>query len=437
VVEAERILDMENILGFFDDPQKGVESRPARTAMPIAGQLKLASDLPEVITGTNPLTAAANSLLNLIPQLRTSLQQPDPGTLHNQLVKQVQLFEQRARQAGIPNETVIGARYCLCTALDEMAGQTPWGGAGIWTKYSLLVVFHKETWGGEKFFQLLAKLAQNPQQHRDLLELMYYCIALGFEGRFHVVENGHSQLETLKQRLVKILRTANGDVEKGLSPHWRGLQGNQEKVWSLLPVWVAAALAGLIALPVYLWFAFDLARLSDDVFASINNIRLPRIMLSQPAAPRLAKFLEPEIREGLVTVHDETDRSVVILRGDGLFDSGSDRIRSRYEHVIARVAAALNEVQGAVLVAGYTDNVPIRTLRYPSNWQLSQARADSVKAMLGKKLTAPNRVRAEGRADADPIAPNDSPVNRALNRRVEIVLLLPPKERDNQLRKQS
>ncbi len=427
---------MENILGSFDDSQKGAKGNSVQNVMPVAGQLGLASDLPEVITGTNPLTAAANPLLNLIPQLRTSLQQPDPGTLHNQLVQQIQLFEQRARQAGISNETVIGARYCLCTVLDEMAGQTPWGGAGIWTKYSLLVVFHKETWGGEKFFQLLAKLAQNPQQHRDLLELMYYCIALGFEGRFHVVENGRAQLETLKQRLVKILRTAKGDVEKGLSPHWQGEQGNQQKIWSLLPVWVVAAMAGLIALLVYLWFVFGLARLSDDVFASINSIRLPRIMLSQPAAPRLAKFLEPEIREGLVTVHDEADRSTVILRGDGLFDSGSDRIRPRYEHVIARVAAALNDVQGAVLVAGYTDNVPIRTLRYPSNWQLSQARADSVKTMLEKKLTVPSRVRAEGRADADPVAPNDSSANRALNRRVEIVLLLSPTERDNQLRKQ-
>jgi type VI secretion system protein ImpK len=52
----------------------------------------------------------------------------------------------------------------------------------VWSRHSLLVTFHNETWGGEKFFQLLAKLAQNPQQHAHLLELMYYCLALGFEG---------------------------------------------------------------------------------------------------------------------------------------------------------------------------------------------------------------------------------------------------------------
>jgi type VI secretion system protein ImpK len=66
--------------------------------------------------------------------------------------------------------------------------------------------------GGEKFFQLLAKLAQNPQQHGWLLELMYYCLALGFEGRFRIVDNGRTQLETLKQRLVQIIRRATAST---------------------------------------------------------------------------------------------------------------------------------------------------------------------------------------------------------------------------------
>jgi type VI secretion system protein ImpK len=70
--------------------------------------------------------------------------------------------------------------------------------------------------------------------------------------------------------------------------------------------------------------------------------------------------------------------------------------------VLKRIAAALNEVTGAVVVTGYTDNVPIRTLRFPSNFQLSQARADVVKGMLDGDLKVANRVRAEGQADANP-----------------------------------
>ena len=136
-------------------------------------------------------------------------------------MREVQAFETRARALGVSNETILGARYCVCTALDETAAQTPWGGSGVWSRHSLLVTFHNETWGGEKFFQLLAKLAQNPQQHAHLLELMYYCLALGFEGRFRIVDNGRTQLETLKQRLLTILHQVRGEYERPLALHWQ------------------------------------------------------------------------------------------------------------------------------------------------------------------------------------------------------------------------
>ncbi|MEP6823699.1 MAG: DotU family type IV/VI secretion system protein, partial [Ramlibacter sp.] len=79
----------------------------------------LAADLPEIQSGSNPLAVAANPLLNLIPQIRVMAHHPDPGQLRNYLVEQVQLFERRAREAQVSPETVIGARYALCTALDE------------------------------------------------------------------------------------------------------------------------------------------------------------------------------------------------------------------------------------------------------------------------------------------------------------------------------
>ncbi|MCY1366862.1 type VI secretion system peptidoglycan-associated domain protein [compost metagenome] len=125
-------------------------------------------------------------------------------------------------------------------------------------------------------------------------------------------------------------------------------------------------------------------------------------------------------------MRDEADRSVVVLRGDGLFASGSDRVLDRYAPVLARVADALNAVEGNVLVSGFSDDQPIRSVRFPSNWQLSQARADAVKAMIGRRLARPERLRAEGRGDADPLVPNDSAANRARNRRVEVTLLVAP-----------
>ena len=79
-----------------------------------------------------------------------------------------------------------------------------------------------------------------------------------------------------------------------------------------------------------------------------------------------------------------------------------------------------------MLVTGFTDSTPIQTARFPSNWHLSQARAEAVRNMIDPRLTTRNRIRAEGRAEADPVAPNDTPANRAQNRRVVVTLLLPP-----------
>lgn len=389
----------------------------------------VASDLPEIISGTNPLVTAANPILNLIPQLRATSHHPDPAGLRDFLVEQIKAFELRARQAGVSNETVIGARYCLCTALDETAAQTPWGGSGSWSRHSLLVTFHNETSGGEKFFQLLSKLAQNPQQHADLLELMYFCLAMGFEGRFRISDNGRSQLETLKQRLIGILATTRGETPRPLSQHWKGEAPKKQRAWLYLPVWVLACLVGVIAAGIYLWATFGLADLSDDLFASINTLRMPHVVVEtiappKPTPPRLAKFLEQEIREGLVQVRDLPDRSVVTLLGDGLFGSASSVVLDRYIPVIARIGDAMNSVPGNIVITGYTDNTSIRSLQFPSNWELSQARADSVKQLLDNKLGTSGRTKAMGRGAEDPIAPNDTPANRSKNRRVEITLML-------------
>ncbi len=383
-------------------------------------------------SAANPLVAAANPLLNLIPQIRETPTHPDPASLRVHLIDEIRRFELRAQRAGIPSETIIGARYCLCTALDEAAALAPWGG-GAWASHSLLVTFHNETWGGEKFFQLLARLSQNPAAHLDLLELLYYCLALGFEGRYRVLDNGRGQLETLRQRLLLILRNARPPYAQPLAQHWQDRPAQVATRKLPLPLWACAALVAALGLLLFLLLGWKLANRSDAVFASIHGLLPERAIAAPVPAPpastpqrpqRLAGFLEPEIREGLVAVRDEADRSVVILRGDQMFDSGADAVRDRYLPVISRVADALNATSGNILVTGHTDDVPIRSARFPSNWHLSQARADSVKDVLERRLATPNRVRAEGRGSAEPVAPNDSAQNRARNRRVEITLLL-------------
>ena len=165
------------------------------------------ADAPRFIAqGANPLLEAANPLLVMVSDIRRSTHHADPAGLRAKLVAEIRQFELRAQAVPVANETILAARYCLCTTLDEAAALTPWGQAGVWSSHTLLVTFHNESWGGEKFFQLLDKLMQSPAAHLHLLELMYFCLALGFQGRYRVHEQGASQLETVLQRLYLSLR---------------------------------------------------------------------------------------------------------------------------------------------------------------------------------------------------------------------------------------
>ncbi|MFG6847187.1 DotU family type VI secretion system protein [Burkholderia pseudomallei] len=381
-------------------------------------------------SGTNPLVAAANPLLNLVPQIRSTVHHPNPAWLREHLVVEIRQFEERAQQAGVASEAIIGARYCLCTALDEAAALTPWGGS-VWSSHSLLVSFHNETWGGEKFFHLLERLSQQPRQHLDLLELLYFCLALGFEGRYRVLDNGRAQLDAVRRQLAQTIRSVRGEFDPALSPHWRDVVTRDVTRRFTVPLWVCVALALLVGFGVFAGLRIALAGHSDRLFASIDALHVPKLQPAPPAphpapAPRVGKFLEPEIAAGLVSVRDEADRSVIVLRGDGLFGSGSTSVIDRYMPVLTRVADALNRVQGNVRVSGYTDDTPVHTARFASNWDLSRERAQAVRSLIAARLDRPERITAEGRGTLDPVAPNDSPANRARNRRVEITLMLAP-----------
>ena len=156
-----------------------------------------AAPLPEVpgSAGLNPLLQVASSLLIAGSRIRVMAQHPNPGALRAALVEAVRKFENDARAHSLPNEQVVAGRYLLCTFVDECASSTPWGGSGAWSAQSLLVAFHNESWGGEKLFQLLGKLAENVGGNRGLLELIYSILALGFEGRYRVLQNGRAQLD--------------------------------------------------------------------------------------------------------------------------------------------------------------------------------------------------------------------------------------------------
>jgi len=150
--------------------------------------------------------------------------------------------------------------------------------------------------------------------------------------------------------------------------------------------------------------------------AMTNEVPEPTVL------DRLRKFLQPEIEQGLVEVTGTVGQPLVRITGRGMFPSGSASVNASFKPLLDRIGLALKEEPGTVRVIGYTDDQPIRTIAFPSNFQLSTARAKEASALIGASVGDASRLTAEGRADADPIATNATPEGRERNRRIEVVL---------------
>ena len=392
--------------------------------------------------GVNPLESAAAPLLALMAGLRKTIAHPNPAALRNQVIEEVRVFDGEARSLGVDPQSIQIARYVLCTALDEIVLNTPWGSTSEWSQQSLLAYFHNEVEGGERFFALLKKLSQDPAHNLHVLELMYVCMALGFEGRYRVRGGGRGQLEDERERLYRIIRSQRGDAERQLSGHWQGIVDSRNPLIRYVPIWVVAATGGIVLLLTYVAMSFNLSSVSDPVMQNLSAIggtitidagkrdRQPiaPVVDVQPApapiGPSVRQLLAQEIKQGLLDVREDANSATILIRGHakGLFRSGSATLRGSSVSLLERVADVLGKFSGKVLVTGHTDSVPIRTPRFPSNWHLSQARAEAVTKLLSERLATPGRLSAEGRADTEPVAPNDSPAGRARNRRVEILV---------------
>lgn len=387
------------------------------------GQAASAAELG-ALGGLNPLVGAANPLLAVVPQIRQALKHPDPQALRASLEAGLDAFTRDAQAAGIVDETIEAASFALCALLDESAASTPWGAR--WADEGLLKERHGESDGGIKFFAMLEAHVENPGPHLEMIEFLFICLALGYEGKYRGMDDARQRLAEWRARLREVLRSQRPPTDGMLSEHWRGEVVPARRPPGLLGLALAASVAALILAGIYLTYSVLLGSSSDPVARELARLKLPapaeRASAPAAATPDLSKQLAGEIGRGQVAVSDAAGRSTIVIRSDHLFASGNARIEPALEPIMLRIAEALETVPGAVVVTGHTDDVPIRTARFPSNWELSTERAQSVVALMARKLSRPARLKAEGLADSEPIAPNDSAINRARNRRVVIIL---------------
>jgi chemotaxis protein MotB len=158
-----------------------------------------------------------------------------------------------------------------------------------------------------------------------------------------------------------------------------------------------------------------------------------RVRRQQETMQRIAKNLNqvmaPLVTSGQVSV-SETSRGVVLeINASALFNQGDADLQSNSVKTLSEVANILGQGDQAIEIEGHTDDAPIKTQRFPSNWELSSARASSVARLFIEHGIASGRLTVVGSAANHPVAPNDTPEGRARNRRMTVTLMAPAIER--------
>ncbi|MBT0571844.1 type VI secretion system protein TssL, long form [Curvibacter sp. CHRR-16] len=378
--------------------------------------------------GGNPFLEASTVLLRTLAELPDELEDVGVPGLHTLLVQELQTFTRLCEQTNLRREHMLAVRYVLCTALDEAINLKSWGGGdgnstGMWSTRALLNHFHGESEGGRTVFLLIGRLANAPQEHMPVLEVLHHVLSLGFMGSYRMQADGHRVLETVRHRLYAMVAATHEPVPRELAMRWQGVGQGRFKLLRSVPVWVSASVLGLALFTQFGWYKYGLLVKTGAVQKSIEAL----VTLQPPLQPRdklnLTQLLKTEIAQGRVRVDETAQRSRIVFKGDGMFSGGLDQLSPATLKVLNKVADALSQVDGRVRVQGHTDNQPISSSKFASNQELSQKRAQAVVAVLQAQGVDAARMEAIGLGDTQPLADNASPAGRAQNRRVEIELI--------------
>ncbi|WP_211443029.1 type VI secretion system protein TssL, long form [Collimonas humicola] len=406
-------LDIDNIVSSAMEPTEEIHHR-----------------FVKIQAARNPLLEAAKPLLLALAQLpRQVFPHPNQVTVFRKLLEhEVITFTNLCNRANIKREHTIAASYALCSALDEFANHTDWGGgkdggAGVWSTQMLASQFHSDTQGGKKVFLLIGRLMANPTEHIHLLEVMFRILALGVEGQYSTQPNGRRDVDTIRAHIYAALSKAREPVPLALSPHWKGEAAGKLGLLRSVPVWVTASVLTLAAFGLFSWYKYQLLTHSNALEEQINAIG----KMAPPPAPispplRLAELLKNEIASGQVKVDENAKHSAVTFKGDDMFVPGHAKVSPKILPLLDKVADQIAKVSGPVQVIGHTDNIPIKTAKFPNNQMLSEERAASVADALQVRGVSVSRLNISGKGDTEPVVGNATPAQRAQNRRVEIIV---------------
>jgi type VI secretion system protein ImpK len=229
--------------------------------------------------------------------------------------------------------------------------------------------------------------------------------------------------------LAALIQRQRAAQPADLSPAWRGETIAAGRYAPQVPLWAILAGIAVIGLIVFSALLFRLSSRSDAAVEALDQA-VGHQPIAAPAPPpqsatptfgKIRDILKPDIDSGRLEVLREGNEIVVRLHNQSLFSSGQADASSGWSDTFGRLAQAANLTKGPIRLEGHTDNQPIHSLAFPSNQELSEARAKSVAtALTGAGLADSSRLATAGFGSTRPLADNGSDEGRRQNRRVEL-----------------
>ena len=387
----------------------------------------------------NPLVWLASRILVRLAGMRTGQMPVTAPQFHAEMVEAISAYKDTLADIGYDRETVDNATYAVAATVDDVMQNIPQTQGFEWARRSMVVQSFGENIGGDRFWATVDDLLRRPSGKDELLELFHACVAAGFLGKYRLSGRQDRGLSDRMAAMHAELARSIPKTGDPLAPHWKGVEAPMRKLPIAGPLIGMAALCGLILLGAFAFFLFRLSDRTDDVgarLAGLHDITTPVVIERNTPPPvtkppeitstrleRIRTRLQKEIAAGDVVVEGKDARIRITTRIGGLFRSGSDVLDPDHLPFIAAIAAALEAEVCKITVVGHTDSDKLtKSLKFPDNQALSEARAKSAAAELAKGLSDPTRLVTEGRGDREPVS--NKPDDKALNRRIEIFVPL-------------
>lgn len=230
----------------------------------------------------NPLLRFSYPLFAILADIRGRSRQQDSHSLFRQLAQLISRFEQNIKQAGVRAEHVLASRYAICTVLDEAILTTHWGRESGWQRHTLLSYFHKETFGGSKFFLILEKLLQQPAQNVHQLEFIYFCLSYGFQGKYRLEPHGQDQVQRIRSELYQLLQTFRPQQIQPLSPKLAPSERQQQRLKRRVPLWLVSGFVVMLTITSFFGFRYWASQDAIPVQQHLQQLLTPSTATVQP-----------------------------------------------------------------------------------------------------------------------------------------------------------